>query len=187
MLAFVGLGYVAWLRGEAVTPPADPSGEGDETQGDEPNVPGGGEPSGALPDAPPEPGAAEQPAAGDNPSKKLAPSGKRWVVFKPTPSNVSISVDGSPFKPYGPDFRRVRLKVGNHTFRFVGAEGCCEERVVRRRVSPGTRDFELPVKLRYKPASLYLKVPAIKGRTEVAQIQQQGKLAIEQLLVSRIC
>ncbi len=159
VLAFVGLGYVAWLRGEAVTSTADPSGEDDETQVDEPNVPGGGEPSGALPDAPSEPGAAKQPAAGDNTSKKLSPNGKRWVVFKPTPSNVSISVDGSPFKPYGPDFRRVRLKVGNHTFRFVGAEGCCAERVIRRRVSPGTRDFELPVKLRYKPASLYLKGP----------------------------
>jgi hypothetical protein len=81
------------------------------------------------------------------------------VVFKPTPSNVSISVDGSPLKPYGPDFRRVRLKVGNHTFRFVGAEDCCQERVIRRRISAGARDFELLVKLRYKAARLYLKGP----------------------------
>ena len=82
------------------------------------------------------------------------------MVFKPTPPNVSISVDGSPLKPYGPDFQRVRLKVGSHTFRFVGAEDCCEERVVRRRIPAGARDFELSVKLRYRPARLYLKGPA---------------------------
>ena len=92
--------------------------------------------------------------------KEATPTGRRWVVFKPTPPNVSISVDGSPLKPFGPDFQRVRLKVGNHTFRIVGAEGCCEERVVRRRIPAGARDFELSVKLRYKPARLYLKGPA---------------------------
>jgi len=83
----------------------------------------------------------------------------RWVVFKPTPPNVSISVDGGPPRAYGPDFQRIRLKVGRHTFRFVGAEGCCEERVVRRQIVAGSRDFELAVKLRYKAARLYLRGP----------------------------
>lgn len=87
-------------------------------------------------------------------------SGRRWVVFKPTPPNVSISVDGSPLKAYGPGFQRIRLKPGSHTFRFVGAEDCCQERVVRRRIPAGTRDYELAVRLRYKPARLYLKGPA---------------------------
>ncbi len=87
-------------------------------------------------------------------------SSSRWVVFKPTPSNVSISVDGSPLTAYGPDFQRVRVKPGLHTFRFVGAEGCCQDRVVRRRIPPGARDFELPVTLQFKPARLYLKGPA---------------------------
>ncbi len=96
----------------------------------------------------------------DERTMQPAPNGRRWVVFKPTPPNVSISVNGSPLKPYGPDFQRVRLKVGNHTFRFVGAEGCCEERVIRKRIPAGARDFELSVKLRYKPARLYLKGPA---------------------------
>jgi hypothetical protein len=82
------------------------------------------------------------------------------VVFKPTPPNVSISVDGDPSKPFGPGFQRIRLKVGTHTFRFVGAEGCCEEKVVRRRIPPGARDYELAVKLKYEPARLYLKGPA---------------------------
>jgi serine/threonine-protein kinase len=90
----------------------------------------------------------------------VATDGRRWVVFKPMPPNVSISVDGAPARAYGPDFQRIRLKTGRHTFRFVGAEGCCEDRVVRRQIPAGSRDFELAVKLRYKPAPLYLKGPA---------------------------
>jgi hypothetical protein len=97
------------------------------------------------------------------PPKEAVPSGPRWVVFKPTPPNVSISVDGGPLKPYGPGFQRVRLKVGRHTFRFVGAEGCCEERLLRKRIPPGARDYELAVKLPFKPARLYLKGPAPAG------------------------
>ncbi len=89
----------------------------------------------------------------------ITTDGRRWVVFKPTPPNVSISVDGGPSRPYGPDFRRIRLKTGRHTFRFVGAEGCCEERLIRRQISAGSRDFELAVTLRYKAARLYLKGP----------------------------
>jgi hypothetical protein len=82
------------------------------------------------------------------------------VVFKPTPPNVSISVDGGPPKPYGPGFQKIRLKAGTHSFRFIGAEDCCEERVVRRRIPSGARDYELAVELKYKPARLYLKGPA---------------------------
>jgi serine/threonine-protein kinase len=103
---------------------------------------------------------ADEKSPADEGTKEATPDDRRWVVFKPTPPNVSISVNGSPLKPYGPDFQRVRLKAGSHTFRFVGAEGCCEERVVRRRIPAGARDFELSVRLRYKPARLYLKGPA---------------------------
>ena len=92
--------------------------------------------------------------------QEAAANGRRWVVFKPTPPNVSISVDGAPPKAYGPGFQKIRLKVGTHTFRFVGAEECCEERVLRRRIPPGARDYELVVKLKYEPARLYLKGPA---------------------------
>jgi serine/threonine protein kinase len=94
------------------------------------------------------------------PTEDAAANGRRWVVFNPTPPNVSISVDGGPPKAYGPGFQRVRLKVGMHTFRFVGAEDCCEERLLRRRIPPGSRDYELTVKLEYEPARLYLKGPA---------------------------
>lgn len=95
-----------------------------------------------------------------------APSnGPRWVVFKPDPPNVSISVDGGSPKAYGPDFQGARLKPGTHTFRFVGAEDCCEDRVVRRRIPPGSRDYELPVRLKYKAARLYLKGPTPPNAT----------------------
>ncbi len=160
VVAFVGVGYAAWLRGEVIPPSTDTDGMGDETQVGVPSIPGEAEGSDGAPDSPAETSATEQPVvAAGNGRKDSVPNGRRWVVFKPTPSNVSISVDGSPLKPYGPDFRRVRLKVGNHTFRFVGAEDCCQERVIRRRISAGARDFELLVKLRYKAARLYLKGP----------------------------
>ncbi len=111
---------------------------------------------------------SESPSAEDSlqatprvePKTSVPTEGRRWVVFKPTPPNVSISVDGAPPRAYGPDFQRIRLKTGRHTFRFVGAEDCCEERLVRRQIPAGSRDFELAVKLRYKPARLYLKGPA---------------------------
>jgi serine/threonine-protein kinase len=109
----------------------------------------------------PEPAAAEEISdEGSVPAQDAAANGRRWVVFNPTPPNVSISVDGGPPKAYGPDFQKVRLKVGMHTFRFVGAEECCEERLIRRRIPPGSRDYELTVKLEYEPARLYLKGPA---------------------------
>jgi serine/threonine protein kinase len=103
---------------------------------------------------------AEAPKPREQSNDDRTTNGNRWVVFKPSPPNVAISVDGGPLKPYGPDFHRVKVKPGMHTFRFVGAEDCCQDRVVRRRIPPSSRDFELPVRLRYKPARLYLKGPA---------------------------
>ncbi|MBW2191181.1 MAG: protein kinase [Deltaproteobacteria bacterium] len=154
-VAFVGLGYAAWLRGEVVPPPTDASSSVGATRNGAPITTGEAQ----DPDGPAEPSASQQTPTEDRANKAAVPNGRRWVVFKPTPSNVSISVDGSPFKPYGPDFRRVRLKVGTHTFRFIGAEDCCEDRVIRRRIVAAARDFELSVKLRYKAARLYLKGP----------------------------
>jgi hypothetical protein len=151
-VAMGGAGYAAWLRAEVETPTpetGDPSGETSGTDGP-PQMPA---------ELPTEPEATEEATAEGDTRKEAVPGGPRWVAFKPTPPNVSISVDGSPLKPYGPGFQRVRLQVGSHSFRFVGAEDCCEERVVRRRIPPGARDFELSVKLRYRPARLYLKGP----------------------------
>ena len=151
-VAMAGVGYAAWLRAEVETQTpetGDPSGETSGADGP-PQMPA---------ELPTEPEATEEATAEGDTPKEAVPGGLRWVAFKPTPPNVSISVDGSPLKPYGPGFQRVRLQVGRHSFRFVGAEDCCEERVVRRRIPAGARDFELSVKLRYRPARLYLKGP----------------------------
>jgi serine/threonine-protein kinase len=174
-ILFLGLGgaaYVAWLLeqgavrpGKSLPAAADLSGDSPSDFGNEagepeqppPADPADGSKTSSPRNAEPvdlEPGSSER--DGEQSAASNAP---RWVVFKPTPPNVSISVDGSPLKAYGPDYQGVRLKVGSHTFRFVGAEDCCEQRVVRKRIPPGTRDFELPVKLRFKPATLYLKGP----------------------------
>jgi len=162
LVALVAAGYVAWLSAEGRTAqtdelvPVGKIGDGAPPAFAEPERPVASsvKPARVEPDAVPE----------DSPTEE-APEGPRRVVFKPTPPNVSISVDGSPLKAYGPDFQGIRLKAGSHTFRFVGAEDCCEDRVIRRRIPAGTRDFELPVKLRYKPATLYLKGPTPPNAT----------------------
>ncbi|MGB8331122.1 MAG: serine/threonine-protein kinase [Polyangiales bacterium] len=161
MLLLAAGGYAVWLRQQIAT----------ATMKDLGSVPGIAERVPAAvtgserADAPVQPPPAEQVVEPDDSSAGSVPDGPRRVVFQPTPPNVSISVDGSPLKAYGPDFQGIRLKPGTHTFRFVGAEDCCEERVVRRRIPAGARDFELPVKLRYKPATLYLKGPAPPNAT----------------------
>jgi serine/threonine-protein kinase len=114
----------------------------------------------AEPEREPEPEPEPSGAAEPEKVEGTVASGPRWVVFKPTPPNVSISIDGGPLRAYGPGFLKTRVKPGAHTFRFVGAEDCCEDRVVRRRIPPGARDYELAVKLKYRPARLYLKGPA---------------------------
>jgi hypothetical protein len=158
-MVIAGLGYAAWLRGEAPVPSTDAGRTDTEMPNGALSIPIETRPSERSTEASPEP-TREEPATGtEHANEGVASQSRRWVVFKPTPPNVSISVNGGPLKPYGPDFQRVRLKVGKHTFRFVGAEDCCEERVVQRRIPTGAHDFELSVKLRYKPARLYLKGP----------------------------
>jgi serine/threonine protein kinase len=160
VLGLVAIGYVAWL-GRDTSTAAEPPLATTEPSLEEPSID-------VAPEAPSESAKgddatdaedAEPSEASDEP-KIPAVNGRRWVVFKPTPPNVSISVDGSPPKAYGPGFQKIRLKTGSHTFRFVGAEDCCQERVFRRKIPPGARDYELAVKLPYKPARLYLKGPA---------------------------
>jgi serine/threonine-protein kinase len=159
-MAMAGAGYAAWHRAEVEPPSTEAGAPPSETSGAGPGASGDAEGSDGPPQMPSERETAGEAAVAKATNREVAPNGRRWVAFKPTPPNVSISVDGGPLKPYGPGFRRVRLKVGSHSFRFVGAADCCEERVVRRRIPPGARDFELSVKLRYRPARLYLKGPA---------------------------
>jgi serine/threonine-protein kinase len=156
-----GAGYATWLGGQTA-----PSGDAAQLNAPEPS------PGLSAPAADPgertdeaDPTADQETPDAQGAAKEPPANGRRWVVFKPKPPNVSISVDGGALKAFGPDFQRVRLKVGNHTFRFVGADDCCEEKVVRKRVPPGARELELQVKLRYKPARFYLKGPAPPNAT----------------------
>ena len=160
LLSLAGVGYLSWRRSEGGPVETETIPTAEEGAGDTPAETAKASASEPSTRAEDEQATADEKGPPEENTTEATPNGRRWVVFKPTPPNVSISVNGSPLKPYGPDFQRVRLKVGNHTFRFVGAEGCCEERVVRKRIPAGGRDFELSVKLRYKPARLYLKGPA---------------------------
>ena len=160
LLSLAGVGYLSWRRSQGGPVETETIPTAEEGAGDTPVETAQASASEPSTRAEDEQATADEKRPPEESTTEATPNGRRWVVFRPTPPNVSISVNGSPLKPYGPDFRRVRLKVGNHTFRFVGAEGCCEERVVRKRIPPGGRDFELSVKLRYKPARLYLKGPA---------------------------
>ncbi len=86
----------------------------------------------------------------------------RTVVFDPEPANVMVSVDGQPPQPFGPAFNQVELAPGPHTFRFEGAEECCEDAVVRFDVPPGPGESVVQARLAFRDARLYVSsnVPA---------------------------
>lgn len=88
--------------------------------------------------------------------------GPRTVIFSPTPQNVSIGVDGAEPKPFGPSFRQLKLEPGKHHVVVVGAAGCCEELKTEVNVQPGNGPITLPLKLKFKPAGIYVasNVPA---------------------------
>jgi serine/threonine-protein kinase len=151
-------GYAAWLRGE-VPNSVDPMHETPAPVPSEPLRIAVEEEREQVSSDTRSPARLDGQHAAHDVTGDAANDAPRWVVFNPTPPNVSISVDGSPLRAYGPDFQGVRLKAGKHTFRFVGAEDCCEERIVRKRIPAGSSDFELPVTLSFKPARLYLKGP----------------------------
>jgi serine/threonine-protein kinase len=153
IVAAVGFGYQAWSATPAVT---EKAAKGPKTS----ELPVALEPEPPAVVASLEPPRPPESSKATEKPKPAVANGPRWVVFKPTPPNVSISVDGGPPRAYGPGFLRTRLKPGTHTFRFIGAEECCESRLIRRRIPPGSKDYELAVKLPFKPARLYLKGPA---------------------------
>lgn len=156
-VAAAAVGYAAWLRSEESIHAAETR----ETVAPVPTGPRGAsvEEQELMPPPGPSPAATDGQHAGGAAAEDATDDAPRWVVFNPTPPNVSISVDGGPLRPYGPDFQGVRLRPGRHTFRFVGAEDCCEERILRKRIPSGSSELELPVTLAFKPARLYLKGP----------------------------
>ncbi len=94
--------------------------------------------------------------------KPVTLTGPRTVVFDPEPANVTVSVDGAAPRPFGPSFRMLELEPGRHTFRFVGAHGCCSEKEVTMQIPPGPGETVVTVKLPFRAARLYIvgDVPA---------------------------
>jgi serine/threonine protein kinase len=90
------------------------------------------------------------------PNPRVTPRGPRQVVFQPSPANVEIAVDGGPLRPFGPSFRTVALTPGRHSFRVVGGAECCVERTFVSDVPPGEEPFDLPLRLAFRPASVYV-------------------------------
>jgi len=89
-------------------------------------------------------------------------SGPRTVRFDPDPANVSISVDDAPARHFGPSFRMLELPAGHHSFRFIGAHDCCEDRVLEVDVPAGPGETVVAAKLPFRPARVYVvsDVPA---------------------------
>ncbi len=101
--------------------------------------------------------------AGANDTRRPGGSRKpRTVVFMPEPANVSISVNGSEPRAFGPSFRQVELPPGVHRFGLSGAHDCCLDEEVTLRVPPGPGTTMLKHRLRFRPAALYVvtNVPA---------------------------
>ena len=80
------------------------------------------------------------------------PRGPRHVVFRPSPPRVSISVDGSPPRDFGPGFNSIELEPGSHRFRIAGE--CCIEQDFSVLIPPGDDDYVLRRSLEYRPANL---------------------------------
>ncbi len=114
----------------------------------------------------------------------VKPRGPRTVVFSPTPQNVSIGIDGTEPKPFGPSFRQLELSPGKHRVVAVGAAGCCEDLRTEFTVTAGSGPMTLPLRLKFKPAGIYVatNVPAdvsvgnglAEGRTRNTIFAQTG-------------
>lgn len=117
-------------------------------------------------------------------AKRVAESGLRTVVFRPSPQNVSISVDDGPLRAFGPDFQDIQLEPGLHRFKIVGAQGCCVDQEFQLKIPTGDAPFILQRALALRPAILVVRsnVPAdvvvgeglTKGRSHSALVVDIG-------------
>lgn len=93
------------------------------------------------------------------------PRGPRRVVFRPSPPRVSISVDGSAPRNFGPGFNSIELEPGSHRFRIVG--DCCVEEDFSLSIPAGNDDYILRRALEYRPANLIVH-SAVSATVEVS-------------------
>ncbi len=80
----------------------------------------------------------------------------RHVVLRPEPANVSVSVDGSLPRDFGPSFHELDLSPGAHVFKFTGAHECCVDDELHVKIAPGPGTTVLEHRLKFRPAGLYV-------------------------------
>ena len=98
-----------------------------------------------------------QPAPAVKPDEPpVDPKLPRQVILRPEPANVSISVDGSLPRDFGPSFRAIELVPGPHSFKFKGAHDCCVDDEVRVDIPAGAGAYVLSHRLKFRPAGLYV-------------------------------
>jgi eukaryotic-like serine/threonine-protein kinase len=151
----------------------------------------------ADPSTPGAPGSIAAPT-GPNPSSSVTPAPAssapqshartpRHVVFRPTPQNVLIGIDGAEPRPFGPSFHETKLEPGRHRFVFQSGGDCCLDAEFVMSIPPGPGTTVVARKLPLRPAGLYVRsnVPAAvkvgegraQGRArEVLRIPMDGDL-----------
>jgi hypothetical protein len=84
----------------------------------------------------------------------------------------------------------LELPAGRHSFRFIGAHDCCEERVVDIEVPAGPGETVVAAKLPFRPARVYVvsDVPAdvqIDDGAAVGRTRSLINVAIERSYIER--
>jgi hypothetical protein len=99
----------------------------------------------------------------------------RTVVFRPTPQNVLISIDGSEPEPFGRSWLDKKLPPGRHHFRFIGGANCCETEAFSRVIPPGPGTTEIAPRLDFKPARVYV-VANVPGSVRIDGDRAAGRV-----------
>lgn len=141
-------------------------------------------PGATKPETPSGQGLVRTERSGNRRAKRGPVLGLRTVVFRPSPQNVSISVDDGPLRAFGPDFQDIQLEPGLHRFKIVGAQGCCVDQEFQLKIPAGEAPFVLQRSLALRPAILVVRsnVPAdvmvgdglAKGRSHSALVVDIG-------------
>jgi peptidoglycan hydrolase-like protein with peptidoglycan-binding domain len=159
--------------------PNDPAPEGSAVASAEDASGSTGEPRDEP--APPRARRAAKPKGQARPAGSSAP---RRVVFRPTPQNVLIGVDGDEPRPFGPSFHETELSPGRHRIVFKSGGDCCLDTEFTVKIPPGPGTTVVARRLPLRPAGLYVvtNVPAavkvgdgaVKGRArEVLRVPME--------------
>ncbi|MFW6087761.1 MAG: hypothetical protein ACODAG_11195, partial [Myxococcota bacterium] len=162
---------------------AQPSGIEDDTDSSE-EASAETAPDGGAEEASSEPPGREA-AHPRSPARTVRRDEPRTVVFRPSPQNVMIRIDGDEPRAFGPSFHRTELAPGRHTFAFESGADCCRDVKFVRTIPPGPGTTVISKQLPVRPAGLYVVSNApgdvevgdglAKGRTrEVLRVPMEG-------------